>query len=303
MFKKILVPVDGSERAEKALIPALALAHSTNGKIIMLRVPEYGSEFVARAGGLTFMRGKEEAVQHRLCNNYLRGVRQTHLDYETPIQIEVIDGDPAAVILDIAISEQIDLIVMTTHGRTGINRWMYGSVTERVLRHAPCPVLALRDELTLTHIVVPLDGSELAERSVEPALSLARIFKSDVTLLQVQVPYDELDEGQKQVVVDGKHDWIFTKPEAMHRLALEYLEQAKAKWADPSLNIQIAVTANLAAEGILHYVDKYHGNLVVMTTHGFTGLGRWDYGSVTSKVMRGTKTAMLIIPAPEEMLK
>lgn len=303
MFKKILVPVDGSERAEKALIPALALAHAADGEVIMLRVPEYGNELVTKAAGLSFMKEKEQAAKRRLCNSYLRGVRQTHVDFETPIRLEVIDGDPAAVILDTAVSEEIDLIVMTTHGRTGLGRWVYGSVTERVLRHAPCPVLALRDELTPTHIVVPLDGSELAELSIEPSLSMARIFESDVTLLQVQVPYDELDAGQKQVVIDGKHEWIFTKPEVMHRLALEYLEKAKAKYNDPSLNIQIAVTANWAAEGVLHYIDKYDGNLVVMTTHGFTGLGRWDYGSVTSKVMRGTKTAMLIIPAPDEMLK
>ena len=303
MFKKILVPVDGSERAEKALIPALALARAADGEVIMMRVPEYGNELVTRAAGLSFMKEKEQEAKRKLCKNYLRGVRQTHMDYDTPIRIEVIDGDPAGAILDTVVAEAIDLIVMTTHGRTGIGRWVYGSVTERVLRNAPCPVLALRNELTPTHIVIPLDGSELAEQSIKPAVNIARTFNSDVTLLQVQVPYDELDEGQKQVVVNGKFEWIFTKPEAMHRLALEYLEETLVKFQDPTVTMNLAVVANWAAEGVLHYVEKQDVDLVVMTTHGFTGLGRWDYGSVTSKVMRGIKTAMLIIPAPEEMLK
>jgi nucleotide-binding universal stress UspA family protein len=302
MFKKILVPLDGSQLAERALIPALTLAKASNGEVLIVRTPVYGNEYVTAAAGLSFTTEKEHSMKRNTCNNYLRAVRQTHIDFDTPIRYKMGEGDPASVILDQAQAEDIDLIVMTTHGRTGFTRWMFGSVTERVLRAAPCPVLALRDDITPTKILIPLDGSELAEHSLAPGLAVAKGFESDVTLLRVQVPFLDLDETQQDEVLGEKNEWMFTTTEAMHRTAVNYLEKTQAAYTTPELPIRFAVISNLAADGILIYAEDHQFNLIVMTTHGFTGLGRWDYGSTTSKVMRSTQQAMLIVPAPRKLL-
>ena len=302
MFKKILVPLDGSQLAERALMPALALAKAHDGEVLIIRTPVYGNEYVTAAAGLSFTTEKEHSMKRNTCNNYLRAVRQTHVDYDTPIRYKMVEGDPASVIVDQVHEEDIDLIVMTTHGRTGFTRWMFGSVTERVLRAAPCPILALRDEITPTKILVPLDGSHLAEQSIVPALAVARCFESDVTLLRVQVPFLDLDPEQQDEVLEEKHEWMFTTTEAMHRAAISYVEEVQQKYTTPDLPLRYAVTSNLAADGILTFAEKYEFNLIVMATHGFTGLGRWDYGSTTSKVMREAHQAMLIIPAPRELL-
>lgn len=303
MFKKILVPLDGSELAERALIPALALAKAANGEVLVSRVPVYNNEYVTAAAGLSFMTEKENSARRNQCNNYLRAVRQTHIEYEAPIRYKMVEGDPASAIIDLARDEQVDLIVMTTHGRTGLTRWMFGSVTERVLLNAPCPILTIRDDITPTNILITLDGSELAEQAIPPGLELARCFESDVTLLRVRVPFEELEEAQQREVVAEKQDWMFTTSEAMHRTALKYLETVKAKYTPELDHVQIAVTSGHAAEGILHFAEAHNFNLLVMTTHGFTGLGRWDHGSVTSKVMRGAHRAMLIVPTPKELLR
>lgn len=302
MFKKILVPLDGSQLAERALMPALALAKAHDGEVLLLRVPVFANEYVTTAAGLGFTIEKEHSQKRETCTNYLRAIRQTHVEFDTPIRYKMVDGDPASVIVDQVHEEDIDLIVMTTHGHTGFTRWMFGSVTERVLRAAPCPVLAFRDEITPTKILIPLDGSPLAEQSIRPALSIARCFESEVALLQVQVPFLDLDQEQQDEVLGEKQEWMFTTTEAMHRTALNYLEGLQKQFATPDVPLRYAVTSNLAADGILIFAEKYEFNLIVMTTHGFTGLGRWDYGSTTSKVMRDAHQAMLIIPAPRELL-
>jgi len=145
MFKNILVPLDGSQLAELALQPALKIARQVGSKITLLNVPVRQQVVLPSSAGYgppVYDRTSEHALKQE--EQYLARVRDENADLEIDIDIRVEEGDVAGVIIDTAVVCDADLILMTTHGYSGFTRWMLGSVTERVLREAPCPVLVIR---------------------------------------------------------------------------------------------------------------------------------------------------------------
>lgn len=147
MFKKILVPLDGSTLAEQALPRAIELAKAFDGQLFLLHVvtnylvPPYGIDYQV---GETF---RDVAVREG--HEYLENIRgKTASEFSGNIQIKVIEGLVAENILDYANFQNADVIVMGTHGRSGVGRWVFGSVAERVLRASKCPVLLIRAQDT-----------------------------------------------------------------------------------------------------------------------------------------------------------
>lgn len=295
MFKRILVPLDGSELAKQALPVAIRIAQQEQGEIVLVRIPVLTKMPVPSGIGGLKLFDEQMTFRQDQSESYLGYIRQTYVDADVPMRVYVEEGDAASVIVDTAVAEDIDLIVMTTHGRTGFRRWVLGSVTEKVMRHATCPVLAVRDSGIPEDMIITLDGSELAEHSVEPGLALARAFDAHVTLLRVLEPAVELDEEEQAHIRPEDQAWLFALPEVMHQNALDYLEQIATKYVETFPYIKFAVTTNHAAEGIVDFAERHDMDLIVMTTHGDTGIGRWTYGSVTEKVVWGTPCSMLVI--------
>lgn len=283
MFKTILVPLDGSQLSQRALGPALTLSQQTGAELLLVRVPT--------ADTLSF--AVSEAQQRQLAQDaliYLETIRQSNKHPQLNIRHQVLDGDVASAIVDTARSEQVDLIVMSTHGYSGLTRWVLGSVTEKVLRSAPCPVLAVRAARQPQHILIALDGSPLSERAIAPGVSLAQILNSEVTLLRC-VP---------QMMADSKLDEH--EPGANRRLqedliaeAEEYVRARSDEAGRSGVTIKPTVRIGSPAEVILEYVETYGVDLIAMATHGRTGLKRWVYGSVTAKVLRSVSCSMLVI--------
>jgi nucleotide-binding universal stress UspA family protein len=293
MFHKILVPLDGSALAERALQPALALAQQTNATLILLQVPVLEATVVpAPAGyGLLLPEQSIEIVRSQ-SYNYLQTIARSWAYPGVNLSIKVAEGDEAGGIVDTAANEGIDLIVMSTHGRTGLSRWVLGSITERVLHSAPCPVLVIRSADPLTHVLITLDGSELAEVALRPGLELARRLGSKITLLHVlpDMAYDPDEVNYLERMEQGLRDQL-------HKVVADsegYLDEL-AREQPFNLPIRTALCIGTPAESILEYADLHHANLIVMATHGRTGLRRWLYGSVTEKVLRGTNCSMLVV--------
>lgn len=297
MFKRILVPLDGSDLARRALPVALAIARHNQGEIVLVRVPVLFR--LPIPDGVEELPLFEDAMTHRRdqCKNYLRYVSQTCMDEDVPIQVQVADGDAASVIVDTAVAEDIDLIVMSTHGRTGFRRWVLGSVTEKVLRYAICPVLAVQNDKLPESLLITLDGSHLAEQSLKPGLAVAQSLQAEVMLLRVQEPIEALTEEERAQKWAEEVPWLHALPEMLHQDALSYLQQIAAHYKEVEPRIKVAVTHNYAAEGIVDFAERYDMDLIVMTTHGGTGNGRWTYGSVTEKVVRSAPCAILVIRA------
>lgn len=138
MLKKIMLPLDGSELAEKALIYARTLSEQFNAELILARVvhplpviSDYGTAAYEAV----------IALEQEQAKTYMRGVKERLAGLGTPIRTIIIDAPPVAEsLIKLACEEAADLIVMSTHGRSGFSRWIHGSVATKVLQHAPCPV-------------------------------------------------------------------------------------------------------------------------------------------------------------------
>lgn len=296
MLKRILVPLDGSPLAERALTVAHRLAERAGGTLLVIRVPVpvpmtlrshpfSGPEVLWPQQAHD--RGRWEAEE------YLAQVAQQLAGSSVPLRTEIIGGDPASVITAVAEQQRTDLIAMSTHGRSGFSRWILGSVAEKVLRSASCPVLVVRSADPFRNILLPLDGSRSSERALPVSLELAQVLEASLTLLhatgsELPVPglYPQPDRDRTRHHI--------TAPVSSPRA---YLERTAALYRRPNCEIKLALHRGSAAEAILDFARENATDLIAMATHGRSGLSHWVYGSVTEKVLRGAETSMLVVPS------
>jgi nucleotide-binding universal stress UspA family protein len=150
MYAKILVPLDGSELSERALKPAFALAEKFGAEIILLRIALPEETLVSVPPMMPYEYGARPPAQHQSLEEaeaYLASIKLCQFKSSASVQTQVMIGPPPEIIVAIAREQQADLIVMSTHGRTGISRLVYGSVAEAVLRGSPVPVLLIPDKI------------------------------------------------------------------------------------------------------------------------------------------------------------
>src|SRR5258708_16662231 len=188
MFQGILVPLDGSTRAERAIPGASGIGLASRGSVILVRSVSTAIEFwpyMAPQPALTQMANTTALTG---AEQYLSAVSKTIQD-DIPRETVALFGPPAPTLLAAAPSQQADLIVLCSHGYTGMTRWVLGSVAEKVARHSAVPVLILReggavpagphpDATRPLRALVPLDGSVHAKSALEPAASLIAALAS-----------------------------------------------------------------------------------------------------------------------------
>jgi nucleotide-binding universal stress UspA family protein len=183
------------------------------------------------------------------------------------------------------------MIAMATHGATGIKRILLGSVAEVILRKSPVPVFVVRPFWTekesppesseaapMRNLLVPVDGSDLAELAVPSALELARLFEARAILLRV------LDESRESDAAEV-------------RGAEEHLEAISRTFERRGIDTFVLVQKGDPVEEILKTVRFHHADLIVMTTHGRSGLSRLVTGSVTEQVLRRATVSLLVVRA------
>lgn len=303
MVEKIIIPLDGSVLAEQALAPGLRIAESTGADVLLLRaVPTlkphaFGNLLTPSTPGL---RTIEERVA--LAERYLAFVKNGRALAGVRMDTVAVIGDAATVIVDAAIHEAADLIVMSTHGATGLDRVVFGSVTEKVLRHAPCALLAVRSAEIPENMLIPIDGSALSEAVVPIAITVASAFNAEITVTRIQEAFDTTT--MKEIDALSQLD-----PELYSRLRVdydrqtwEYLEAFIAdKLSDKMLEATYDVDRGYAPERILAVARRNECDMIAMSTHGRTGLQRWRYGSVTERVLRSAQMPMLIV-RPDQSL-
>jgi nucleotide-binding universal stress UspA family protein len=302
MFKKILVPLDGSELAERALPPAMTIARKAQGEIILLRVPAHQQVILPSTAGYGLPLS-EETIEHDRgrVESYLSAVGEEWQEPGLTIHTQALVGDVAGTIIDTASIEDADLIVISTHGYSGIRRWMLGSIAERVLRAAPCPVMVIRDTGPIKRVMVTLDGSRLAEEALRPGLEIARVLNCTTTLFRVD-QHEKLSNVELGMLEAASNVLSQEVAQANTDRVSSYLECMAEKYRSPGQDIGTTVLKGNAAESILEFIDDQQVDLVSIATHGYTGLRRWVYGSVTEKVLRKANCAMLIVRPPLETL-
>lgn len=289
MFRTILVPLDGSPLAERALQSAVAIADGLEAKLILLRVVPQFTILAADPNLYAEMRrlGEDETIA------YLRSVEEA-LPPRVQVEVACEDGPAGDAIVKYAGSHNVDLIIMSSHGRSGVTRWVYGSVAEQVLRQAPCAtmVTCANSEVPLLkyrRILVPLDGSELAEEAIDPALILARALEAELYLLRVtQSAHAMMETVSMAEVFDQIHEQEVAEAES-------YLQQKYGNLPNDHVFFEVLTAANSVADTIIDYTATHRIDLIVMSSHGRTGWRRLVYGSVAEKVLRGACCATLIV--------
>lgn len=300
MFTRILIPLDGSKTAEKVLPYARFLAGSLKLPVELLAVVD----IVEMATHMSADRARyldtmiEDSVRNS--EQYLRGVAGTFPGANTKCTVE--KGKAEQVIIETAAADKGTLITMATHGRSGINRWLLGSIAEKVLRAATNPLLLVRatDEAkadrvaTLKSIVVPLDGSELAESVFPTVVELAKTLKLEVVLFRAySIPYSAYSSAEGYYAVDYEE-----LLKAMREEAVDYLEKKTEAVKKLGIDkVSCVAKEGFAADEIISLSRKSPDNLIAMCTHGRSGVKRWVLGSVTETVVRHSADPVLVIRA------
>lgn len=285
MFDNVLVPTDGSDCADAAVQYAEDLAGRYGATVHVLSVVDSRPL---------------ENVPHReqVTDEYTEIAERTGAELSAPdisVTEAVQTGVPHSAILEYAADREIDLVVMGTHGRTGVERYLLGSVTEKVVRLSDVPVLtvSLTDDGTVSfpyeEILVPTDGSAGAETAVGPALEIARTDGARIHALSV---IDPMAMG-----VDVRSEAMLGSLEESARMAVEAVEKRATAASVPS--VETAVELGSPYRGIRSYVDTHDIDLVVMGTHGRSGLERYLLGSVTEKTVRTSPVPVLTVRQPE----
>lgn len=308
MFTRVLVPLDGSPRAERAVPVAAKIAAANHGTVVLVRVMTlpivYGAALVPSLSVETMEAERME------CTGYLSDITNLPALMNLGTETVVMQGVPAQSILEATSSKKADLVVMTSHGRTGLSRWMLGSVAQQIAHHAPVPVLVLRAEgptLATQHpdvehlprLLVPLDGSPLAEAALEPAAELTAVLSPEpaLHLALVVSPYEAVEANMPEaLVVDGAKSYL---GKIASRLKSEHPELS-VTWS-VGVGLDIAETLIRIAErgddtegaGVFGGCDA-----IAIATHGRTGFARWALGSITERVLHSTKLPLLIVRPP-----
>ena len=212
----------------------------------------------------------------------------------------VLDGQAADALAAYAAASAIDLVVMTTRGQGGLPRQRIGSTTEALVRRIPRPMLLIPPNETapdlgkrsrFQHILVPLDGSQLAEQILEPALALGRLMHAEYTLLRIVEPLTLRDYDP----VSARAHLSERTNEEVRREAEEYLAAIAERLRADGLQCTFrAVIDRQSAAGILQAIHESGIDLIAMTTHGRGGLGRLLIGSVAYNVVRDAEIPVLI---------
>jgi nucleotide-binding universal stress UspA family protein len=290
-MKAILVPLDGSDLAARAVSFAALLAARGGGEIVLLRAVNTLSAPTERAG-MALKREAQESLDSTAAKLEADGLTVT---------THVVDRQPESAILEAASDPDVDLIVMSTHGRGGLGRFIYGSVADTVLRHAPVPVLtvpphgmdAWATDARPT-ILVPLDGSDLSQAALGPACELADTLGGTLLLGSVVTfpNYASYAEG-----------YVFIDPAATESLVAEmrrYLEEVAARLRTETRAVDVCATYGTPYFGITTMAKDHRVGLIVMATHGRGGVTRALLGSVATATIRQTDVPIVLV-RPDEV--
>lgn len=293
MCKTILVPLDGSRAAEIVLPYAGEIAAKLGAEIILARVCESKAADVANVYRL-YLEGIKEQVR--------RQVKDYGPQKEAKVFSKILLGKPADEILHYADESNVGLIAMASRGSSGQGPWLLGNIAAKVLRATGRPVLlikapasraALRQKRLVKRILMPLDGSTLAEAAIPHTEVLSWALGAELVLIQVLMPLTiPIPLGEECV-----YPSMPQAEESRKASAMAYLDGVGKPLKERGLITSSAVNLGSPADQIIDYAEANAIDLIAMSTHGRSGIGRWVFGSVTHKVLHAGDTPVLVVRA------
>ena len=295
---KVLVPLDGSRTAEHSLVYIDALKRLGECEVELLSVADDAEDFHGRASA--------EAIEREanLLSTYLREVGHDikgHLGLD--VALKVVRGNPARCVAEEIEAFKPDVLVIATHGRTGVSRWRLGSVADKVIRGSTCTTLVVgpgahADEVWIDagieepfkQILVPLDGSELAETALPMAERYARCFGSTLHIVRVVGIPTYTDDG-----LSGA-SYVPDLLSSLEEAAAQHLTQVSARLPE-DVHATSSVLTGEAVSQLESYLKAHAIDLIVMTTHGRGGFSRTALGSVTDRLLAEGTAPVLVVRA------
>lgn len=289
MWEKILVPLDGSELAELALPYAKELAAAFGSEVVLVYVDE-----------------PADSQYHHMHQLYIEEVAEQMGKAVKKVSPLILYGEPAEEIVGYAEKNDVGLVVMTSHGRTGITAWATGSIASKLLQAATVPLLLIRAvkpkrkvqrKVLLDRILLPLDGSEPGEAAVPYIGELMTRLDSEVILFGV------VSAGQHIRTIGGL-DYILYPEQQLEMFKKEargYLNQVyrRLKRRKGTVRVDLRVTdkAGDIAREIINYAEEKRVNLIAISSHGHSGIARWIFGSIANRVLQASSMPVLIVKA------
>ncbi|MDA1128526.1 MAG: universal stress protein [Chloroflexi bacterium] len=305
MFTRILVPLDGSELAEQSLPYVRLLASASKIPIDLISVFDPIPPGLADPDYVLYdpqisANFRDEAVA------YLDKIKSKLSDTGTPVSSAVYEGNPADHIISEAEKTPDTLIAMATHGRSGIGRWMMGSITDNVLHGTANPLLIIHSregdaegdaEVSLKNVIVPLDGSTMAEQILPHMVPVAQSLRLNVILTRVtpsiESYYRFMDPSMAAGINPDRFEEFAGQADAD---ATNYLDQMKERLSKDGISqVESRLLRGGAADAILNLVDGTPDSLIALTTHGRSGVGRWVMGSVADRLVRHAGMPVLVV--------
>ena len=296
MYTRIVVPLDGSATAEAVLPYAEAFAAGFKTSVELLSVIDIGAMTTHLAPDKVHHLDTIIAAEEKKCASYLKNVAKIFSRF--PTECRIVRGHPAETILESTSKDRDTLIAMATHGRSGAKRWLLGSVAEKVLRGTTNPLFLVRaaaakasPQRILNSIVVPLDGSSLAEQILPTVANWAKALDIEVTLIRAfEFPASAYYSSE-----DEMPDYDAFR-EVARTQAAHYLKEKEISLVGEGVRtVSILTIEGRAADEIISYAQTAPNALIAMSTHGRSGVRRWMLGSVTEKVVRHSDDPVLVV--------
>jgi nucleotide-binding universal stress UspA family protein len=282
-YRRVLVPLDGSRLAERALPYAKAIALNTGSELTLFTVMPTSSEKLDRP-----MKAYMDINAKALKSQRVKA------------NAAIAYGSAADEIIKFADKSKVDLIIISTHGRSGIRRWMLGSIALKLLYGTCVPVLLVKSrahkisKVEFKKILVPLDGSSFSEASIPHVEQLTKGISGEVILLRVSEP-PVLPADRSPAIKPSWEEYRDILMVEIQREALEYLQKVKTELEKSGAKVTAQAIMGKATESISQVAQKENVDLIAMTTHGRTGISRWVYGSVATRIVEESLQPILLI--------
>jgi nucleotide-binding universal stress UspA family protein len=320
MFQRILVPLDGSPRAESALVVAARVARAAGSTVVLMQVVGIPAAYTPYFYGPDIAQSPMYAqefleIEQLNAEKYLAEIAKSDVLAGIKVETTAIPGTAGMTILDTASEGHIDLIVMSSHGATGFKRWALGSVAQQVSRHSSVPVLVLREDGTaptsafpdrlrpLRSIIalVALDGSKSAEATLEPTAYLVTALAAPAqgTLILSTVvnwqPAMKKFENEEHMLEETRK-YLVSIAERLQGGELAKLNLAIEWSIAESKDVADALIKTAERGTSTESSHEFTGcDLIAIATHGRGGMQRLVMGSVTERVLGTTKLPLLIV--------
>lgn len=301
----VIVPLDGSQVAERALPIAQWIADTYQTRVLLVSILEAPVEFSSWIGAPAAMASTELNRWQDLRREYLEKIATRFEGHEVSHAVSV--GPPARAVVELAETEESPLVVMASHGRAGFRRFVLGSVTARVVRQAPCPVLVVpahdesdHQDFNLDRVLVPVDGSEHAEIALTALTHLFNLADSRVHLVRViENPDVTPPDLSAAPHADVDYDILVQYQSHARKEAEAYLRKVASRLQRQGIEPSWEVRDGAVAEEIEAAAAEHNMKMVAMATHGWSGFGRLFIGSVAERLLSEINRPLFLV-GPDE---